>query len=73
MALNYGTIVDADGHILEPPDLWERYIDPEFRHVAPKGRPDFADEPAHAIYVWLIVHRSSENQRRRPDRVTGTD
>lgn len=26
--------VDADGHILEPPTLWEDYIDPEFRHRA---------------------------------------
>ena len=26
--------VDADGHILEPPDLWERYIDPKFRDRA---------------------------------------
>lgn len=26
--------VDADGHILEPPDLWENYIDPEFRDRA---------------------------------------
>ncbi len=31
MALDYDNIVDADGHILEPPDLWERYIDPPFR------------------------------------------
>ncbi len=26
--------VDADGHILEPPDLWEAYIDPQFRDRA---------------------------------------
>ena len=26
--------VDADGHILEPPMLWEEYIDPEFRDRA---------------------------------------
>jgi uncharacterized protein len=26
--------VDADGHILEPPDLWESYIDPQFRDRA---------------------------------------
>jgi uncharacterized protein len=26
--------VDADGHILEPPDLWETYIDPEYRDRA---------------------------------------
>ena len=26
--------VDADGHILEPPTLWEDYIDPAFRDRA---------------------------------------
>ena len=26
--------VDADGHILEPPNLWEDYIDPQFRDRA---------------------------------------
>ena len=26
--------VDADGHILEPPTLWEEYIDPKFRDRA---------------------------------------
>ncbi len=26
--------MDADGHILEPPDLWENYIDPKFRDRA---------------------------------------
>lgn len=29
-------IIDADGHITEPGDLWERYIDPEFREHCPK-------------------------------------
>jgi uncharacterized protein len=24
-------VIDADGHILEPPDLWEKYIDPKYR------------------------------------------
>lgn len=40
MALSYNNIVDADGHILEPPDLWERYIDPEFRDRAIRIRRD---------------------------------
>ena len=30
----YPGAIDADGHILEPPDLWERYIDPPFRDRA---------------------------------------
>ena len=35
-------VVDADAHVTEPPDLWERYIDPEYRHLVMrlmKGRP----------------------------------
>jgi uncharacterized protein len=26
-----GLVVDADGHILEPPDLWEKYLEPKYR------------------------------------------
>src|SRR5713101_10040371 len=32
--------VDADGHILEPPDLWERYLEPRYRERALRLRPD---------------------------------
>jgi predicted TIM-barrel fold metal-dependent hydrolase len=32
--LSWDGAVDADGHILEPSDLWERYIDPKYRHHA---------------------------------------
>ena len=24
-------LIDCDGHILEPPDLWEHYLDPAYR------------------------------------------
>ena len=34
MALDYGNIIDADGHILEPLDAWEQYIDPAYRDRA---------------------------------------
>src|SRR5713101_1733465 len=29
-------VIDADGHILEPLDLWDRYIDPKFRERRPR-------------------------------------
>src|SRR3954469_14096894 len=29
-------VVDADGHILEPLDLWDKYIEPKFRDRAPR-------------------------------------
>src|SRR5260370_42408941 len=28
-------VIDADGHILEPLDLWDKYTDPKFRDGAP--------------------------------------
>ena len=28
---------DSDMHVMEPPDLWQRYIDPAWRHAAPVG------------------------------------
>jgi uncharacterized protein len=32
--LTHSGAVDADGHILEPPDLWERYLEPKYRDRA---------------------------------------
>src|SRR5439155_1166793 len=29
-------VIDADGHILEPVDLWDNYIEPTFRVRAPR-------------------------------------
>ena len=31
-------VIDADGHILEPPDLWEKYIEPKYRDRAMRIR-----------------------------------
>lgn len=38
--LSYPGVVDADGHILEPPDLWERYLEPQYRDRAVRIRKD---------------------------------
>lgn len=32
--LSFDGAVDADGHILEPPDLWETYLEPRYRDRA---------------------------------------
>ncbi len=57
MAKNGFRIFDSDMHIMEPPDLWERYIDPEFKSMAPRGltsdnvrdlRVAFPGQPARA-------------------------
>ena len=33
-------VVDADGHFLEPPDLWDRYLEPKFRDRAMRVSQD---------------------------------
>jgi uncharacterized protein len=33
-------VIDADGHILEPLDLWQRYMDPAYRDQAPSTMVD---------------------------------
>lgn len=37
MPLADAILCDSDMHVMEPPDLWQRYIAPEFRHAAPVG------------------------------------
>lgn len=37
MAKNGFKVMDSDMHVIEPPDLWQRYIDPEFKARAPIG------------------------------------
>ena len=37
MAKNGFRVLDSDMHIIEPTDLWQRHIDPEFRDRAPLG------------------------------------
>ena len=38
MAKHGFKVFDSDMHIMEPPDLWERYIAREFKSEAPRGR-----------------------------------
>ena len=36
MARDGITVVDADGHVQEPSDLWERYMDPAYAEFGPQ-------------------------------------
>ena len=46
--------VDCDMHIMEPPDLFDRYLDPKFKHrvttlVGSDGRPKRGAEGSRVI------------------------
>ena len=52
--LSFDGAVDADGHILEPPDLWETYLEPAVprpgaAHRARRGRPRGARDRRRAL------------------------
>jgi predicted TIM-barrel fold metal-dependent hydrolase len=40
MAFEDQVVADSDMHVFEPPDLWQRYLAPEFQHAAPIGLTD---------------------------------
>ena len=37
MAVNGWRVADSDLHVMEPADLWQRYMDPRWAHAAPIG------------------------------------
>ena len=75
----YTGAIDADGHILEPPDIWEKYIDPQYRDRAIRvrvnekgleyleidGRP-FKYMPAGTLSAFGAMGKSTPN-RSAPD------
>lgn len=46
-------VVDADGHILEPTDLWERYLEPQYRCLQRPG------DGTARTYRTIVTRRSS--------------
>ena len=52
-------VIDCDGHILEPPDLWEKYLEPKYRERAMRIRVD--DEG----WEYLEIDRKRAKMTRR--------
>ena len=66
--------VDCDMHIMEPPDLFERYLDPAFKHrvsvpVGANGRP--ARAMSGMIYIDGLPTSDSDFQQYRKRRKPG--
>src|SRR5262249_59538873 len=60
-------VLDSDIHIIEPPDLWPRYIDPAFRDQAPIGLTEDEGDLrlAHNGRAWGRVAGDADRSRRR--------
>ena len=49
-------VFDSDMHIIEPPYMWERYIDPKYKSMAPRG---IASEKVIDLrFVWPGDHEN---------------
>ncbi|MEM8807050.1 MAG: amidohydrolase family protein, partial [Cyanobacteria bacterium P01_G01_bin.38] len=48
--LNQYPIIDADTHVIEPPDMWGKYLEPEFRRFAPS--PDLTIKGESLLYKY---------------------
>src|SRR5438093_12674550 len=63
-------VLDSDIHIIEPSDLWPRYIDPAFRDRAPYGLTEDAGDLRLALdgKPWGRVAIDADRSRRRQGR-----
>jgi predicted TIM-barrel fold metal-dependent hydrolase len=61
MAKKGFNVLDSDMHVIEPPDLWQRYIDPEFKSRAPAG-------PAETVRDLRLVDPSGKAWGSNPHR-----
>ncbi len=43
--LNGYKIIDADSHVIEPVDMWLKYLEPEFKEFAPSKEMKIKGEP----------------------------
>src|SRR5262249_51080046 len=43
-------VIDCDSHVMEPPDLWEKYLEPKFRERAIR----IVNDPADQLEVLMV-------------------
>jgi uncharacterized protein len=66
MAVNGWLVADSDMHVMEPADLWQRYIAPEWAHAAPVGMTEMERD----MRVKVKNHVMLRMGRMRPRAVT---
>jgi uncharacterized protein len=65
MTRNGFKLFDSDMHIMEPPDLWERYIDADFKAIAPRG---LTSENVRDLGIAFPAENSNAVRDRVPQR-----
>ena len=71
MGLRDHVICDSDLHVMEPPDLWERYIDPAYKHAAPRGLSEITRDMRVRVKNHVMLRMGSTRPMRLEGRKTG--
>jgi predicted TIM-barrel fold metal-dependent hydrolase len=58
-------VLDSDMHCMEPPDLWERYIEPGYKPFAPRGLQEYIADLRIVINGKTLPRHSSLRPRNR--------
>jgi len=48
-------VCDSDLHVLEPADLWQRYVADEFKHAAPVGLTELRRDPRVRVKSQVLL------------------
>lgn len=54
-------IIDADCHVIEPNEMWEQYLEPEFKRFAPKKQSVTAETASRRLMAVEFVEPSFKN------------
>ena len=57
MSHNGFKVMDSDMHVMEPPDLWQLYIEPRFRDRAPVGTTEYLTD-LHLVHDGEVISRA---------------
>ncbi|HLM18965.1 MAG TPA: amidohydrolase family protein [Acidimicrobiia bacterium] len=71
MSLRDHVICDSDLHVMEPPDLWERYIEPEYAHAAPRGLSEIQRDMRVKVKNHVMLRLGGVRPQRVEGRKTG--
>ena len=71
MALRDHVVCDSDLHVMEPPDLWQRYIDPSYAHAAPRGLAEIPRDMRVRVKNHVMLRLGATRPLRVDGRKTG--
>ena len=71
MALKDHVVADSDLHVMEPPDLWQRYIDPAYAHAAPIGLSELQRDMRVRVKNRSMLRMGAVRPQRVDGRKTG--